>query len=80
MAVINDIASPISGNSGVSAFLTAIAVTKQQGTRSFELRAALSLAKLYQSIGRPVEAHAIVAPALEGFALLPQARGWRGRV
>ena len=29
------------------AFLTAIAVAKQQGTRSFELRAALSLAKLY---------------------------------
>ena len=35
------------------AFLTAIAVAKQQGTRSFELRAALSLAKLYQSTGRP---------------------------
>ena len=29
------------------AFLTAIAVAKQQGTRSFELRAALALAKLY---------------------------------
>ena len=38
------------------AFLTAIAVAKQQGTRSFELRAALSLAKLYQSTGRPAEA------------------------
>ena len=34
------------------AFLTAIAVAKQQGTRSFELRAALSLAKLYP-IDRP---------------------------
>jgi predicted ATPase len=34
------------------AFLTAIAVAKQQGTRSFELRAALALAKLYQSTGR----------------------------
>ena len=50
------------------AFLTAIAVAKQQGTRSFELRAALSLAKLYQSIGRLVDAHAVLAPALEGFA------------
>ena len=49
------------------AFLTAIAVAKQQGTRSFELRAALSLAKLYQSTGRPAEAHAVLAPALEGF-------------
>ena len=50
------------------AFLTAIAVAKQQGTRSFELRAALGLAKLYQSTGRPVEAHNFLAPALEGFA------------
>ena len=50
------------------AFLTAIAVAKQQGTRSFELRAALSLAKLYQSTARPADAHAVLAPALEGFA------------
>src|SRR5271166_6392835 len=49
------------------ACLAAIAVARQQGTRSFELRAALSLAKMYQSTGRPVEAHAILAPALEGF-------------
>jgi class 3 adenylate cyclase/tetratricopeptide (TPR) repeat protein len=47
---------------------TAIAVAKQQGARSFELRAALALAKLYQSTGRPTEAHAVVAPALEGFS------------
>ena len=50
------------------AFLTAIAVAKQQGTRSFQLRAALALAKLYQSTGRPAEAHGVLAPALEGFA------------
>ena len=50
------------------AFLTAIAVARRQDTRSFELRAALSLAKLYQSTGRPAEAHAVLAPALEGFA------------
>ena len=53
------------------AFLTAIAVAKQQATRSFELRAALSLAKLYQSTGRPADAHAVLAPALEGFAPTP---------
>jgi hypothetical protein len=35
------------------AFHTAIAVAKRQATRSFELRAALSLAKLYQSTGAP---------------------------
>ena len=32
------------------------------------MRAALGLAKLYQSIGRPVEARNFLAPALEGFA------------
>jgi class 3 adenylate cyclase/predicted ATPase len=54
------------------AFLTAIAVAKQQGTRSFELRAALSLAKLYTATGRPAGAHAVLAPALEGFSLTPE--------
>ena len=54
------------------AFLTAIAVAKQQATRSFELRAALALAKLYQSTARPVDAHAVLAPALEGFAPTPE--------
>ena len=50
------------------ALLTAIAVAKQQGTRSFELRAALALAKLYRATGREAEAHAVLTPALEGFA------------
>jgi tetratricopeptide (TPR) repeat protein len=54
------------------ALLTAIAVAKQQGTRSFELQAALALAKLYQSTGRPAEAHAILAAALEGFSPTPE--------
>jgi predicted ATPase len=54
------------------ALLTAIAVSKQQSTRSFELRAALSLASLYQSTGRLAEAHAVLAPALEGFAPTPE--------
>jgi predicted ATPase len=54
------------------AFRTAIAIAQQQGSRSFGLRAALSLAKLYQSTGRPVEAHAVIAPALEGFSPTPE--------
>ena len=54
------------------ALLTAIAVSKQQSTRSFELCAALSLARLYQSTGRSVEGHAVLAPALEGFAPTPE--------
>ena len=54
------------------AFLTAIAIAKQQGTRTFELRAALSLAKLYRANARPADAHAILAPALEDFAPTPE--------
>jgi predicted ATPase len=54
------------------ALLTAIAIAQQQKARSFELRAALSLAKLYQSIGRVADAHAVLAPALEGFSSTPE--------
>ena len=63
---------PANPASAEKAFLTAIAVAKQQGTRSFELRAALALAKLYQSTGRPADAHAVLAPALEGFSPTPE--------
>ena len=50
------------------AYRTAIAIAKQQGARSYELLASLSLAKLYQSTGRPTKAYAVLAPALEGFS------------
>ena len=56
----------------VNCILTAIAVAKQQGTRSFELRAALSLAKLYRATGRDADAHAVLAPALAGFSPTPE--------
>ena len=54
------------------AFLTAIAVAQQQKSRSYGLHAALALAKLYESTGRSVDAHAVLAPALEGFAPAPE--------
>ena len=54
------------------AFLTAIAVAQQQKAKSFELRAALSLAKLYQSTNRRGDGHAVLAPALEGFSPTPE--------
>jgi adenylate cyclase len=54
------------------AYRTAIAIAKQQGARSYELLASLSLAKLYQSSARPVDAHAVLAPALEGFSPTPE--------
>ena len=63
---------PANPTPGEEAFLAAIAVAKRQATRSFELRAALALAKLYQSTARPIEAHAVLAPALEGFAPMPE--------
>jgi class 3 adenylate cyclase/predicted ATPase len=54
------------------ALLTAIAVAQQQKARSFELHAALLLAKLYQSTHRPADAHALLAPALKGFSPTPE--------
>jgi hypothetical protein len=51
---------------------SAIAIAKQQGTRSFELGAAHSLAKLYQSTGSLADAHAVLAPAVEGFSPTPE--------
>ena len=50
----------------------AIVLAKRQEARGYELLASLSLAKLYQSTGRPVDAHAVLAPALEGFSPTPE--------
>jgi hypothetical protein len=51
---------------------TSLAIAKHQGARTFELLASLALAKLYQSTGRLVEAHAVLAPALAGFSPTPE--------
>jgi adenylate cyclase len=45
----------------------AIAIAQSQKARSFELRAVLSLAKLYRAANRDADAHAVLAPAVEGF-------------
>ena len=45
----------------------AIAVAQSQKARGFGLRAALSLAKLYRAVNRDADAHAVLAPAVEGF-------------
>ncbi|MBV8578804.1 MAG: hypothetical protein JOZ58_27690, partial [Acetobacteraceae bacterium] len=45
----------------------AIAVAQSQKARSFELRAALSLAKLHRAANRDADAHAVLARAVEGF-------------
>ena len=54
------------------AFKTSLAIAKQQGARTFGLLASLALAKLCQSTGRLVEAHAVLKPALEGFSPTPE--------
>ena len=54
------------------AFVASIAIAKEQGARSPVLLASLTLAKLYQSSGRPADADAILAPALEGFSPTPE--------
>jgi class 3 adenylate cyclase/predicted ATPase len=46
----------------------AIAIAQHQKARSFELRAALSLAKLYRAANRDADAHAVLTPAVEGFS------------
>ena len=42
-------------------------MARQQGARSFELRAATSFARLWQRQGRVDEACALLAPVYDGF-------------
>ena len=63
---------PVNTAAAEVAFIAAIAIARQQKAKSFELQAALSLAKLYQSTARPVDAHAALAPALKGFSPTPE--------
>ncbi len=63
---------PTDAAAAEDAYQTAIVVAQEQGARTYELLAALSLAKFYQSTGRPVEAHAFLGDALEGFAPTPE--------
>ncbi|HKN29336.1 MAG TPA: AAA family ATPase [Roseiarcus sp.] len=65
-------ADPENPTRAEEAYLCATTIAQEQGARSFGLRAAVSLAKLYQSTGRPVEARDILAPALEGFSPTPE--------
>ncbi len=64
--------NPANTSPAEEALQTAIAIARQQGARSFGVRAALSLAKLYQSTARSADAHAVLASALEGFAPTPE--------
>jgi tetratricopeptide (TPR) repeat protein len=54
------------------AFKRATEIARTQQTRSFELRAALSFAKLYQATGRGEAARDLLAPAVAGFTEGPE--------
>ena len=50
-----------------SAYRQGIAIAQRQGARSWELRAAISLAKLYKTQGRLSEAQSILSEIFEWF-------------
>ena len=45
----------------------ALAIAREQGARSFELRAATSLARLWRDQGKRAEAHDLLAPVYGWF-------------
>jgi tetratricopeptide (TPR) repeat protein len=49
-------------DTAAACFRQALAIARQQGARSLELRAAISLSRLWQQQGKQVEAHALLAP------------------
>jgi predicted ATPase len=55
-------------------FERALAVARQQQAKSWELRAAMSMARLWRSQGKPQQAHELLAPVYgwftEGFDTL----------
>ena len=48
-------------------FCQAIAVAQQQGNRSLELRATMSLTRLWSDLGRRTQARELLAPAYAWF-------------
>ncbi|HZZ22865.1 MAG TPA: hypothetical protein VFE60_09950 [Roseiarcus sp.] len=49
-------------------FERALEIARGQQARSWELRAAMSLARLWRDQGKPAEAHDLLAPVYRGFA------------
>ena len=58
---------PVDTGAAEQSLQAAIAIAQSQKARSFELRSALALAKLYRAASRDADAHAALAPAVEGF-------------
>jgi predicted ATPase len=58
-----------------ASFHKANAIAREQGAKSFELRAATSLARLLAHLGRRGEARALLAPIYGWFTDLKEAKG-----
>jgi tetratricopeptide (TPR) repeat protein len=63
---------PADVDQAAHAFRTALAIAQRQQARSYALRAALSLAELYQAAARNADACAVLSPALQGFRPTPE--------
>ncbi|MBV8120459.1 MAG: tetratricopeptide repeat protein, partial [Alphaproteobacteria bacterium] len=63
---------PVNTAAAEQSLQAAIVIAQSQKARSIELRAALSLAKLYRAANRDADAHAVLAPAVEGFPATQQ--------
>ncbi|HKE38519.1 MAG TPA: hypothetical protein VKG21_01660, partial [Casimicrobiaceae bacterium] len=59
---------PANTSPAEKAFLTAIAIAQHQKARTFELRAAMSLARLWRDQGKCSEAHDLLAPVYGWFS------------
>jgi len=55
------------GEEGEESLRMGVAIAREQGARSLELRAVVSLAKRLQGLGREDEAHVLLAPVLVGW-------------
>jgi predicted ATPase len=56
-----------SAGAAEAAFAQAVSVARRQGSRGYELRAATSLARLWQDHGRRAEARDLLAPVYGWF-------------
>src|SRR5205085_833768 len=70
--VRGDVLAPRDAGLAEASYREAIGIARDQGARTFELLAALPLARLLWSANRPLDAHVVLAPVLEGFTTTPE--------
>ena len=66
--VRGDVLAKRDSNAAEAAYREALRVAREQDARTYGLQAAHALAKLYRSMNRATDAHAMLTPALEGFS------------